>query len=140
LAPAADAASIRALLRQQQFSAGLQAAQGLLAVVPEHRDALLYAAIAQRYLGRIPDALSTLEILERQHPRFSRLHEERGQCFVALKQASPAIESFLRAVNINNALPASWRQPMWRPCASCRRKWSRPPACSWMGTWTLPSR
>ena len=65
-------------------------------------------AIAQRYLGRIDDALNTLAKLQRHHPRFSRLHEERGHCFVVMKQAPQAIEAFLAAVNINHALPASW--------------------------------
>ena len=80
-----------------------------MATAANHRDALLYAAIAQRYLGRIPDALSTLATLEQQHPRFSRLYEERGLCFVVLKQAPQAIDAFLHAVNINHALPTSWR-------------------------------
>ena len=38
--------------------------------------------------------LKTLDTLERHHPRFSRLHEERGHCFVALRQAPQAIEAF----------------------------------------------
>jgi len=66
-------------------------------------------AVAQRYLGRVSDALQTLATLERHHPRFSRLYEERGHCFVILKQARQAIDAFLSAVNINHALPASWR-------------------------------
>ena len=36
------------------------------------------------------------------------MYEERGQCYVAMRQAQPAIEAFLAAVNRNNALPASW--------------------------------
>lgn len=59
-------------------------------------------------LGDVPGALATLEQLEKLHPRFSRLYQERGQCYVALKQAPQAIEAFLRAVNINPALPVSW--------------------------------
>jgi predicted Zn-dependent protease len=105
----AEPARIRALLKQQRFPEALAAAQALLDDAAEDRDALLYVAIAQRFLGRIPDALRTLETLERHHPRFSRLHEERGHCFVVMKQAPQAIEAFLRAVNINHALPASWR-------------------------------
>jgi len=97
------------LLRQQKFSETLAAAEALLAQVGDHRDVLLFFAIAQRYLGRIPEALAALEILERHHPRFSRLYEERGHCFVVMRQAPQAIQAFLRAVNINNALPASWR-------------------------------
>jgi tetratricopeptide (TPR) repeat protein len=47
--------------------------------------------------------------LERLHPRFSGLYQERGHCHVALKHAPEAIDAFLRAVNINPSLPASWR-------------------------------
>jgi tetratricopeptide (TPR) repeat protein len=104
-----DAARIRALLRQQKFSEALAEGEAVLALVADHRDVLLYVAIAQRYLGRIPDALRTLTILEQHHPRFSRLYEERGRCFVDMKQAPQAIEAFLRAVNINHSLPGSWR-------------------------------
>jgi tetratricopeptide (TPR) repeat protein len=92
-----------------KFAETLAAAEALLAAAPDQRDALLFAAIAQRYLGRIPEALKTLDILERHHARFSRLYEERGHCFVVQRQAPEAIEAFLRAVNINHALPASWR-------------------------------
>src|SRR5271170_3724350 len=105
----AEADRIRSLLRQQMFSEALAAAEALLAVSANHRDALLYVAAAQRFLGRIPDALSTLATLEQHHARFSRLYEERGLCFVVLKQAPQAIDAFLRAVNINHALPTSWR-------------------------------
>jgi tetratricopeptide (TPR) repeat protein len=104
-----EATGIRSLLREQKFSQALSAGEALLAVAPDHRDALLYVAVAQRYLGRIPDALRTLAALEQHHARFSRLHEERGLCFVVLKQAPEAIDAFLRAVNINHALPTSWR-------------------------------
>ena len=110
---ASDAASevprIRALLREQKFSEALAACDTLLSQVPDHRDLLLFRAICQRYLSRVSDALATLQTLERHHRRFSRLYEERGHCFVVLKQAAPAIDAFLHAVNINYALPASWR-------------------------------
>jgi tetratricopeptide (TPR) repeat protein len=86
----------------------LAGANAVLATVPGQRDALLFTAIAQRFLGQIPEALKSLATLEQLHPRFSRLYEERGRCFVALRQAQPAIEAFLQAVNINHALPGSW--------------------------------
>ena len=104
----ADAGPLRQLLREHRFPEALAAAQALLAQAPAERDALLCAAIAQRFLGRIPAALSTLATLEAQHPRFSRLYEERGRCFVEQRQAQPAIEAFLKAVNLNHALPGSW--------------------------------
>jgi tetratricopeptide (TPR) repeat protein len=108
-ANASHLSRIRQLLRQQKFSEALAAGEALLAEAADHRDALLCVAIAQRNLGRIPDALNSLANLERHHPRFSRLYEERGHCYVFLKQAPQAIEAFLVAVNINHALPASWR-------------------------------
>jgi tetratricopeptide (TPR) repeat protein len=105
---ASELPRIRALLRQQQWTAALAECTALLAQAAGHRDLMLYAAVAERYLGRIPGALRTLACLEGLYPRFSRLHEERGHCLVVMKQAPQAIEAFLTAVNINHALPASW--------------------------------
>ena len=107
-AVAADIPAIRALLRQGKFAEVLAATAPLLAAAEDDRDLLLFTAVGQRGVGRVADALNTLETLERLYPRFSRLHEERGHCYVAMKQAPTAIASFLQAVNINHALPASW--------------------------------
>ena len=96
------------LVRARRFREALAGSEHLLAKVPENRDVLYQRALAQRHLGDIGAALATLAALERLHPGFSRLHQERGNCYVALKQAPQAIEAFLRAVNINPALPASW--------------------------------
>src|SRR5215469_11374841 len=101
-------ARLRDLLRQHRFSEALAAAQALLAASPGQRDALLATAIAQRFLGQVPEALATLASLEQLHPRFSRLYEERGRCYVVQRQASPAIEAFLKAVHLNHALPGAW--------------------------------
>jgi tetratricopeptide (TPR) repeat protein len=106
---AAELARLRALLRQRKFAEALDVGETLLSNAPDHRDVLLLVAIAQRHVGRVDGALKTLATLERHYPRFSRLHEERGHCFLVMKQAPPAIEAFLLAVNINHALPASWR-------------------------------
>ena len=100
---------IRELLKQRQLAPALRATGALLATVPENRDVLYLRAVAQRLAGDIAEALDTLAGLERLYPRFSGLYQERGHCYVALRQAPEAIEAFLRAVNINPALPASWR-------------------------------
>ena len=100
---------IRALLQGGRIEPALQAAEALSLEVPENRDVLYMIAVAQRYLRRIPDALATLERLQRCHPNYSRLYQERGHCYVGLRQAEPAIDAFLIAVNINPALPASWQ-------------------------------
>jgi tetratricopeptide (TPR) repeat protein len=99
---------IRQLIRERRHADALHGAQALAAEVPENRDVLLLIASCQRHLNRISESLATLERLETLHPRFSRLHQERGYCQVVLKDAPLAIDAFLRAVNINPALPASW--------------------------------
>jgi tetratricopeptide (TPR) repeat protein len=105
----AEVNRIRALLERSQFAAALGAAEVLSRSVPENRDVLYMMAVSQRCLQKIPDALATLDRLERLHPGFSRLYQERGHCHVALRDAPRAIDAFLAAVNINPALPASWR-------------------------------
>jgi tetratricopeptide (TPR) repeat protein len=99
---------VRALVKERRFAEALQAVDALLVTVPENRDVLYLRAHAQRLRGDIDAALATLATLEQLHPRFSRLYQERGQCYVALKQAPQAIDAFLRGVHINHALPVSW--------------------------------
>jgi tetratricopeptide (TPR) repeat protein len=99
---------IREQFKNRRFEESLEAAELLATEVPENRDVLHLIAMNQRYLGRIEAALATLRRLEHHHPAFSRLYQERGQCYVVLKNAPQAIDAFLKAVNINPALPASW--------------------------------
>ncbi len=100
---------IRAQMERSQFGAALAEAQALESEVPQNRDVLYMIAVSQRYLGRIADALATLSRLEKFHPKFSRLFQERGYCHIALRAAEPAIAAFLQAVNLNPALAASWK-------------------------------
>src|SRR5579863_1485084 len=100
---------IRALMEQRAFAAALTAAQALLAQVPENRDVLYVVAVCQRYLRKVPEALSTLRRFEELHPDYPRLYQERGHCHVAQREVEPAIAAFERAVQLNGALPASWR-------------------------------
>ncbi len=99
---------LRALAAAGKYPEVLRGTQALLMNVPENRDVLLLRALAQRQLRDVPAALVTLGTLESLYPRFSRLYQERGQCFVALRQAPEAIDAFQRGVNINPALPVSW--------------------------------
>jgi tetratricopeptide (TPR) repeat protein len=105
----AEVNRIRALMEQRDFARALQAASTLADRVPENRDVLYMIAVCHRYLQQIPPALAALEQLQAYHPRFSRLFQERGNCFVAMRDAPRAIQAFLQAVNLNPALPASWR-------------------------------
>jgi tetratricopeptide (TPR) repeat protein len=103
-----EVARIRALLKERRFAEGVTAATLLRQRVPENRDVLYLLALGQRQLTRTADALATIAELERFHPGYSRLYQERGHCYVAMQDAPQAIQAFLRAVAINPALPASW--------------------------------
>ena len=100
--------SVRALVRQGRYLEALAATEMLLAQNSDDRDSLLLRAICLRCLGRLAPAHETLALLAQHHPRFSRVHEERGQWFAAQRQAAPAIEAFRAAVTLNHALPSSW--------------------------------
>jgi tetratricopeptide (TPR) repeat protein len=99
---------LRALAKQRRFAELLAAATALSRDVPENRDVLYLQALAHRMLGDTRAALAVLGTLEQLHPRFSRLYQERGQCYVGLKQADEAIAAFEHAVRANPSLPASW--------------------------------
>jgi predicted Zn-dependent protease len=99
---------VRSLLRERHYAEALRAADALRTRVPENRDVLYLRAIAQRYLGDPAAALATLAGLERLHPRFSGLYQERGYCHVARREAPEAIAAFCAGVAINPALPGSW--------------------------------
>ncbi len=99
---------LRRLQHEGRHDEALAASEQRLAALPENRDLLLITAVSLRHLRRIPEALAMLQRLERLQPHFSRLHQERGLCFVQRKDARAAIEALLRAVNLNPALPNSW--------------------------------
>jgi tetratricopeptide (TPR) repeat protein len=99
---------LRALLKQRHFAEAVDAAAALRREYPENRDVLYLLALGQRHAHRTADALTTLRELERHHPGASLLYQERGHCYVVLKDAPRAIEAYERAVQINPALPATW--------------------------------
>ena len=94
--------------RHGEALGALGALEPLLSAFPENRDALYLQAMNLRFLGRCDEALRVLERLQKYHPRYSRLYQERGHCYVAQRDAPRAIDAFLRGVNMNPAMPASW--------------------------------
>jgi tetratricopeptide (TPR) repeat protein len=99
---------IRELSKLRRHSEALAAAETLALKEPQNRDALYLVAANQRCLNQTTEALTTLERLERQHPRFSLLFQERGYCYTTLGDVPRAIDAFMRAVNLNPALTGSW--------------------------------
>ncbi|WP_233840458.1 tetratricopeptide repeat-containing sulfotransferase family protein [Dyella sp. 2HG41-7] len=103
-----DIERVHRLHNDGQHAQALAAAQALLAEAPDRYDILYLIARTQRYLGQIDVALQTLDRVEALRPQYSLLHEERGHCYVVMRDAPRAIDALLRAVNINPALPSSW--------------------------------
>jgi tetratricopeptide (TPR) repeat protein len=99
---------IRALITQRAFAESLAACMALLGEVPENRDILYFAAVSQRCMGRIADALGTLERLEAAHGAFGRLYQERGHCYRLVGENALALAAHRRAVALNPTLSASW--------------------------------
>ena len=62
-----------------------------LAASPGNRDLMLLEAVSLRHSGRIDEALASVDRLARHHPRFSLMHQERGLCHVAKKDADASL-------------------------------------------------
>jgi tetratricopeptide (TPR) repeat protein len=101
-------ARIRQLTERQCHGEALFAIAALETTLAASRHALYLTAVNQRCLNQGAAALATLERLQRQHPRFSRLYEERGHCFSAMNDVPSAIDAFECSVDINAALASSW--------------------------------
>jgi tetratricopeptide (TPR) repeat protein len=100
---------LRRLQGEGRHDDALAGARTMLADWPRNRDLLIIEALSLRHLSRIDEALESLTRLEGLQPKFSLLHQERGLCFVARRDAPAAIDALLRAVNINPALPMAWK-------------------------------
>ncbi|MEO0367149.1 MAG: sulfotransferase [Pseudomonadota bacterium] len=97
------------LIQSNQLAAALETLDQLLADKPAHRDALYYKAVCQRKSRDYPLALATLEVLIKHHADYGRAYQECGHNFASLNQNSQAGAAFLKAVELNDALLASWQ-------------------------------
>lgn len=104
-----EVARLRQMADRGDHAAVVAALDPLIARYPDNRDLLLLCAHCLRFLGKIDAALATLDQLATTQPRYSLLHQERGLCHVARKDAPAAIGALLEAVNLNPALPLSWK-------------------------------
>lgn len=104
-----ELADLRRMQADGRHAEALQGARLLLSRFCEDRDLRLIEAKALRHLGQIEEALQRIHEMEGLWPRYSLLHQERGLCHIARKDAPAATASLLTAVNINPALPHAWR-------------------------------
>lgn len=83
---------------------------------PDNTDALYLEAVCYRYLGNVKAALQTLGKLHASSPDYGRAFQEEGHCHRAVNDADAALTAYLKAVEANPALHASWDAiaELWR--------------------------
>lgn len=108
--PHSGAAAARQLLQAGKLQEALEAAQTELAKHSDDIDSLYCQAVAQRYLGRLEEALHTLEKLKSVNPNFAKAYQEEGHNRRQLGDPVRARHAYQRAVEFNRALIASWRE------------------------------
>ncbi len=108
--PHSGATAARQLLRAGNLQEALEAAQTELIENPDDIDSLYCQAVAQRYLGQLEDALQTIEKLKAVQPDFAKAFQEEGHNRKQMGDPIGARNAYQRAVELNRALIASWRE------------------------------
>jgi tetratricopeptide (TPR) repeat protein len=98
------------LLRAGKLTEAVSAARQELAGDPENPESLYSLAVAQRYLKQHRDALDTLRRLQSNSPGHARAWQEEGHNQRDLGDIDAARNAYQRAVELNRALVASWRE------------------------------
>ena len=108
--PNSGARAAKRLLQAGNLQEALEAAQTELIENPDDIDSLYCQAVAQRYLGRLEEALQTLEKLKALSPNFAKVYQEEGHNQKQLGDPIRARNAYQHAVELNHALIASWRE------------------------------
>lgn len=74
-----------------------------------HQDALYVLSVARRYLGKLEEALQSLDQLTGVAPGYGRAYQELGYTRLGLGQHPQARQAFEKALQLNPALSASWK-------------------------------
>jgi len=75
----------------------------------DHVEALYTLAVAQRYQQKLDQSLDTLRRLQTLSPDYGRGFQEQGHTLLAMSKNDEARQAYERAVQLNPALPASWK-------------------------------
>ena len=102
--------SAQQLLQDGKLQEALKAARQELVDNPQDVDVLYCMAVSQRYLGQQYEALQTLEQLNAVAPNYARSFQEAGHNYKKLGDLDNACQAYKRAVELNRALIASWRE------------------------------
>lgn len=74
-----------------------------------HKDALYVLSVARRYQGKLQQALESLGQLIGLEPGYGRAYQELGYTRLRLGQRPEARQAFEKALQLNPALSASWK-------------------------------
>jgi predicted Zn-dependent protease len=99
--------AVRLLDRDPALAA--EQAREVLKAVPEHPNAILVLAIAQRLGGDAAAAHALLAPLVLSQPRWAAARYEHGVALGALGRGDEAVAELQRAVELNPDLPDAWR-------------------------------
>ncbi len=102
----------RELVKQGQFAHAAEFVRreiGNAELDASHTEALYVLAVATRYGKDYPAALATLRSLQAINPDYARGWQEQGHALFSLNRLEEARRAYERAVQLNNALPASWK-------------------------------
>ena len=108
---AEDAATrAKRLLQGGRLKEALEVTRAELSENPANAEALYIQAVTLRYLDQPAQALETLEQLKERQPAHSRAYQEEGHNLKLLGDFRRATAAYQRAVDLNHALLASWRE------------------------------
>ena len=106
----ADLGAARDRLANGEIAAALADLDAVLEVSPDDEEALYLYAVALRYAGRHALALDVLEKLKLISPLHARAHQEEGHVHRDQGNAALALRSYGRAITLNPALDACFRE------------------------------
>jgi tetratricopeptide (TPR) repeat protein len=114
-------ADIQKKITAGDFAEALQDIAGLLAIDPQHGEALYMAAVCYRYTQQYDKAQDCLDSLMGLPYDRGRVYQEQGHLHVARHSPDKALAAFANACQLNPVLVASWKnqhrilQAMGRP-------------------------
>jgi tetratricopeptide (TPR) repeat protein len=98
------------LLKAGRLAQALELTQAALQEHPKDVEALYLQAVLYRYLNQHGAALKTLERLNAAQPAHARAYQEEGHNLRLMGDFRRAVVAYQRAVDLNHALMASWRE------------------------------